>query len=72
MVGEFLQEKIYKSEGSVVSQQKVYESYISFCLKNNEKPESKIWFGRKMNIFGYKSKQISNAERVYFGIKVIE
>lgn len=72
MVGDFIREKIHKAPGEKISQNIVYEEYIAFCLENNEKPESKIWFGRQMNIFGYSSKQISNKERVYFDIGVKE
>lgn len=72
MVDEFVRYKISKSPGTISTQEEVYEKYKKFCSEQNEKPESKIWFGRKMNIFGYSSKQVSKNERVYAGFVVIE
>jgi hypothetical protein len=72
MVDEFVRYKILKSPGMILKQDEVYEKYSRFCTEQGEKPESKIWFGRKMNIFGYSSKQISKNERIYAGFMVIE
>lgn len=72
MVDEFVRYKILKSPGTILTQNEVYEKYFKFCIDQGEEPESKIWFGRKMNIFGYSSKQISKNERIYSGIVVID
>lgn len=72
MVDEFVRYKILKSPGTVLTQNEVYKKYSKFCIEQGEKPESKIWFGRKMNIFGFSSKQISSNERIYVGFLVIE
>lgn len=72
MVDEFIRNKIVKSPGAVLSQNEVYEKYKKFCDEQDEKVETKIWFGRKMNIFGYSSKQVSKNERLYFGFLVID
>lgn len=72
MVDEFVRYKILKSPGTILTQDEVYEKYSNFCIKQGEKPESKIWFGRKMNIFGFSSKQISSSERIYTGFAVVE
>ena len=71
MVDEFIRNKITKTPGAVLSQNEVYERYKKFCSEHNEKAESKIWFGRKMNIFGFSSKQISKDERIYFDFTVV-
>lgn len=71
MVDEFVRNKILRSQGNVLTQNEVYEKYLKFCSEKNEKAESKIWFGRKMSIFGYSSKQISKKERIYVGFVVI-
>jgi hypothetical protein len=72
MVDEFVRYKILKSPGTILTQNEVYKKYLKFCSELNEKAESKIWFGRKMNIFGYPSKQIASNERIYVGFMVIE
>ncbi|TKI52905.1 hypothetical protein FC756_26670 [Lysinibacillus mangiferihumi] len=72
MVDEFIRNKIVKSPGAVLSQNEVYEKYKKFCCEQNEKAETKIWFGRKMNIFGFSSKQISKNERIYFDFLVAD
>lgn len=72
MVDEFVRYKILKIPGAILTQDEVYKKYIEYCHEQKEQPESKIWFGRKMNIFGYSSKQISKNERIYSGFVVIE
>lgn len=72
MVDEFVRYKILKSPGAILTQDEVYRKYIKFCHEQKEQPESKIWFGRKMNNFGYSSKQVSKNERIYSGFMVIE
>lgn len=72
MVDEFVRYKIKNSPGTILTQDEVYKKYSRYCFDRGEKPESKIWFGRKMNIFGYSSKQISKNERIYAGFVVME
>ena len=72
MVDEFIRKHLYKETGVNTPQDKVYEKYIEFCKENNEVPESRIWFGRKMNIFGYPSKQVFGKGNIYFDIGMKE
>ncbi|MFJ7914453.1 MULTISPECIES: hypothetical protein [unclassified Lysinibacillus] len=72
MVDEFIRNKIVKSPGAQLTQNEVYEKYKKYCYENGEKPETKIWFGRKMNIFDFSSKQVSKNERLYFDFLVID
>ena len=68
---EFIRTCIVKDKDSKVSQKVMYENYLLYCQKVNEKPRSKIWFGRDMKMFGYGSTLNSKGELEHLGMRLI-